>query len=127
MRSERGERRAAVGVVVLAMDFEPRDRRVRGEHFAHVRRAQADAGRGARRPAARGRLWQRGRAERLPGRFGEHARTQAFGAVVLPPIFSHSPLLTYFHSIGSLSVFAPNPAQACLAVPQSFWPALAMP
>src|SRR5689334_17629309 len=49
------------------------------------------------------------------------------GAIILPPIFSHVPLATYFHSVGSLSVLAPCPAHACFAVPQSFWPALATP
>ena len=28
------------------------------------------------------------------------------GAATLPPIFSHSPFGTYFHSVGSLSVLA---------------------
>ena len=49
-----------------------------------------------------------------------------FGGVILPPIFSHEPLATYFHSVGSLSDLL-SPAHECFAVPQSFWPALATP
>jgi hypothetical protein len=45
---------------------------------------------------------------------------------VLPPSCSHVPLATYFHSSGALSFFD-FPAQVCFAVPQSFWPAFAMP
>src|SRR5262245_30702068 len=48
------------------------------------------------------------------------------GATTLPPIFSHSPFGTYFHSFGSLSVFA-WPAQEWDAVAQSFAPAAATP
>ena len=53
--------------------------------------------------------------------------TAYFGAIILPPILSHVPLATYFHSVGSLSDLAPWPAHACLPVPQSFWPAFATP
>src|SRR4051812_35392269 len=50
----------------------------------------------------------------------------AFGATTLPPIFSHSPFGTYFHSFGSLLVFA-WPAQECAGLAQSFLPASATP
>src|SRR5687768_7629877 len=46
----------------------------------------------------------------------------AFFSTTLPPIFSHSPFGTYFHSSAALSVLA-WPAQECLPVAQSFWPA----
>src|ERR1044072_7488029 len=49
-----------------------------------------------------------------------------FGVTTLPPIFSHSPFGTYFHSFGSLSVLA-WPAQEWLALAQSFLPASATP
>src|SRR5688572_1662830 len=48
------------------------------------------------------------------------------GIATLPPIFSHSPFGTYFHSFGSLSVLA-WPAQEWSLVPQSFLPASATP
>ena len=53
-------------------------------------------------------------------------RQDFFGASRLPPIFSHVPFGTIFQSSGSRSTFA-SVAQPCLAVPQSFWPALATP
>ncbi len=53
-------------------------------------------------------------------------RSSDISAVDLPPIFSHVPLATYFHSAGSLSALL-DAAHACFAVPQSFWPAFATP
>ena len=50
----------------------------------------------------------------------------AFFSTTLPPIFSHSPFGTYFHSSAALSALA-WPAQECFAVAQSFWPAAATP
>src|SRR4026207_1263264 len=49
-----------------------------------------------------------------------------WSAATLPPIFSHSPFGTYFHSFGSLSFFA-GLAQEWDAVAQSFLPAAATP
>ena len=63
-------------------------------------------------------------------RAGKRAATRAGylppGGFSLPPSLAQVPLATYFHSSGALSFLA-WPAQACVAVPQSFWPALAMP
>src|SRR3981081_2367294 len=59
-------------------------------------------------------------------RLPSELRLQDFGAAVLPPIFSHVPLATYFHEIGSLSTVL-CPAHACLPAAQSFCPALATP
>ena len=42
-----------------------------------------------------------------PAARSTNAATAYFGAAVLPPIFSHVPLATYFHSVGSLSTLAP--------------------
>src|ERR1700737_236109 len=62
---------------------------------------------------------------RAPARVSE-LRLQDFGGAALPPTFSHVPLATYFHEIGSLSTVL-CPAHACLPAAQSFCPALAMP
>lgn len=68
----------------------------------------------------------------LPGdaaRFSRTGETRYLdGACIVPPICAQVPAGTYFHDIGSLSIFD-WPAQAC-ALPglaQSFWPALATP
>ncbi len=66
-------------------------------------------------PAAAGRAKRWLHRKTRPGgrsrsRAGAESATRcisAFGAIVLPPILSHVPLATYFHSFGSLSTLAP--------------------
>jgi hypothetical protein len=121
-----GEGRAAVGEIVLAVDLEPRHGRERSLDMREMGRAQADSRRYREVTAGRHRHagpWLR---EKRRSR-GVGNGDQAFGGADLPPIVSHVPLSTYFHSVGSLSTLAPCAAHACFAVPQSFWPALATP
>src|SRR6185312_1463545 len=108
------ERGAAGEEVVLAVDLEESQRGARIEDRRVVRRPQPDAD-GARRDR------------------GRHGGRRYFGLLVpgpdglaWPPRFAHVPFGTYFHSSGALSRVA-LPAQVWRAVPQSFWPALAMP
>ncbi len=102
---ERRDRRPAVGEIVLAVDFEPGNGGPLGPHAADVRASQPDAGCDGKGAvcAPRGS----GRANCRPGRDVSRACAQAFGGAALPPILSHSPLFTYFHSVGSLSALAP--------------------
>src|SRR6266536_2852540 len=71
-----------------------------------------------RRRTARTETSGRAAPAHRPG--GRRTWGYALGAAVLPPMFTHVPLATYFHSVGSLLTFAPCPAHACFAVPQSF-------
>src|SRR5690606_17713312 len=120
---QRVERGATVGEVVFAVRLEPADVRGGAQHLAVVGGAQADAAAGGRRRVPTRRSAAAGRCGPAlrwnPGQMGR-------GASSLPPICSQLPFGTLTHSAGSLSVVA-RPAQAWLAVWQSFLPASATP
>ena len=85
--------RAPIVKVVLGVNFDPPDPRLLTQQRLMVRGAQPDPA-----PARIG-----------PLRFDLPVESTAHifaGGAALPPIFSHSPLGTYFHSAGALSIFA---------------------
>jgi hypothetical protein len=91
------ERRLAAAVVeiVFRVHLEKGDVRPPGREVLEMGTAQTDAGPGGQRPLTG-----------TTGRRGGHRDQPFLPAVSEPPIFSHSPFGTNFHSVGSLSVLA---------------------
>src|SRR5450755_550663 len=122
------DRRPSVDEIILAVHFEPADGGPLGTNARHVRGTQANPRRNGKR--SRGGHGIEIRRKKYAGDLmpaqSRKVLAQDFGAIVLPPTFSHVPLATYFHDTGSLSTVL-CPAQACFPAAQSFCPALATP